>query len=119
MTAWTHEDLALFAEHPSLVLTAGDGGGPGVEIGMAVVGGELYVRAYRGVGSRWYVAARDHGRGRIEVGGGTREVVLTTAGFDPPAGVDAAFAGKYGPAAEALVASPQAGAATIRIDPRA
>ncbi|NBH06298.1 DUF2255 family protein [Amycolatopsis sp. SID8362] len=119
MAAWTPEDLTLFAESPSLVLTAGAGGEPGVELGMAVVGGELYVRAYRGVRSRWYQAAREHGRGRIEVGGAAREVVLTTGGFDPPAGLEAAFAGKYGPVSDALVATPDARAATVRIDPEA
>ncbi|TYB50400.1 DUF2255 family protein [Nonomuraea sp. PA05] len=116
-SAWTSEDLALLAGAYSLVLTAGDGGGPGVEIGMAVVGGEVYVRAYRGPRSRWYRAAEQHGHGRIEVGGIDREVLLTTGGPATPAGLDAAFRDKYGEAAEALVASPEARAATVRIDP--
>ncbi|WP_372660145.1 DUF2255 family protein [Amycolatopsis kentuckyensis] len=116
MTTWTPEDLARLAESYSLVLTAGDGGGPGVEIGMAVVDGGVYVRAYRGVRSRWYRAASEHGHGRIELAGVTREVSFTT-GLEPPAGLDAAFAGKYGPVSDALVASPEARAATVRIDP--
>ncbi|MFJ9778696.1 DUF2255 family protein [Amycolatopsis sp. NPDC101161] len=116
MTTWTPEDLARLAESYSLVLTAGDG--PGVEIGMAVVDGGVYVRAYRGVRSRWYRAARDHGHGRIELGGVTRAVSFTT-GVEPPGGLDAAFAGKYGPVSDALVASPEARAATVRIDPAA
>ncbi|KUN18797.1 hypothetical protein AQJ23_39395 [Streptomyces antibioticus] len=117
MTAWTPEEQSLFSETYSLVLTAGDTDGPGVEIGMAVVDGELYVRAYRGVRSRWYQAARTHGHGTIQVGGGSRPVLLTTGDLQPPAGLDAAFRGKYGAVADALVASPQARAATIRIDP--
>lgn len=92
MTTWRPEDLTRLAESHSLVLTAGDGGGPGVEIGMAVVDG------------------------RIELGGVTREVSFTT-GLESPAGLDAAFAGKYGPVSDALVASAEARAATIRIDP--
>ncbi|MFJ7217366.1 DUF2255 family protein [Amycolatopsis sp. NPDC098790] len=116
MTTWTPEDFALLDDAYSLALTAGDRPGPGVEIGMAVVDGGLYVRAYRGVRSRWYRAAREHGHGRIELGGVTRDVSFAT-GLEPPAGLDAAFAGKYGPVSDALVASPQARAATVRIDP--
>lgn len=119
MSTWTPEDLTLLAESYSLVLTAGDGDEPGVEIGMAVAGGGVYVRAYRGVRSRWYRAASEAGHGRIRVGGVTRAVRFTTGGFALPAGLGAAFAGKYGPVSEALVASPQARAATIRIDPAA
>ncbi|GLY41956.1 hypothetical protein Amsp01_079790 [Amycolatopsis sp. NBRC 101858] len=118
MSTWTPEDLTLLAESYSLVLTAGDGDEPGAEIGMAVAGGAVYVRAHRGVRSRWYRAASEAGHGRIRVGGVTREVRLTT-GPELPAGLDAAFAGKYGPVSETLVASPQARAATIRIDPAA
>jgi hypothetical protein len=118
MTAWTPEDQSLLSETYSLVLTAGDTDRPGVEIGMAVVDGELYVRAYRGVRSRWYRAAREHGHGTIRVGAVSRDVLLTTGGgLEPPAGLDAAFRAKYGEVADALVASPQARAATIRIDP--
>ncbi|MGW0515506.1 DUF2255 family protein [Streptomyces olivaceoviridis] len=117
MTAWTAEDQALLAETYALTLTAGDDGHDGVEIGMVVVDGELYVRAYRGVRSRWYQAARDRGHGRIQVAGVTRDVLLHTRDLDLAAGLDAAFRAKYGPLADALVASPQARAATIRIDP--
>jgi len=117
MTAWTSEEQSLFSKTYSLVLTAGDTDGPGVEIGMVVVDGELYVRAYRGVRSRWYRAAREHGHGRIQVGDVRRDVVLTTGDLEPPAGLEAAFRGKYGAVADALVASAQARAATIRIDP--
>ncbi|MER6981912.1 DUF2255 family protein [Streptomyces carpinensis] len=117
MNTWTPEDRNLFTETYSLVLTAGDGERPGVEIGMVVVDDELYVRAYRGVRSRWYRAAREHGHGRIRLGSVTRDVLLTTHGLQPPAGLDAAFRDKYGPVADALVAGPEARAATIRIDP--
>ncbi|MFB7507730.1 MULTISPECIES: DUF2255 family protein [Streptomyces] len=117
MNTWTPQERTLFTETYSLVLTAGDGERPGVEIGMVLVNGELYVRAYRGVGSRWYRAAREHGHGRIRLGSVTRDVLLTTHGLELPAGLDTAFRDKYGPVADALVASPHARAATIRIDP--
>ncbi|KMS92645.1 MULTISPECIES: DUF2255 family protein [Streptomyces] len=117
MTAWTPEDQTLLSETYALTLVAGDGAHDGVEIGMVVVDGELYVRAYRGVGSRWYRAARDLGHGRIQVAGVTRDVLLQTRDLELSPGLDAAFRAKYGPLADALVRSPQARAATIRIDP--
>ncbi|MFG1663945.1 DUF2255 family protein [Streptomyces sp. Y7] len=117
MTTWTSADGTLLSETYSLVLTAGDGDRPGVEIGMVVVDGELYVRAYRGVRSRWYRAARKHGHGTIRLGGTSHAVLLTTRALDLPAGLDAAFRDKYGSVADALVANPAAHAATIRIDP--
>ncbi|MEV6740330.1 DUF2255 family protein [Streptomyces sp. NPDC051104] len=117
MTTWTPEDLALLTASESLVLTAGDDGHPGVEIGMVLVRGELYVRAYRGVRSRWYQAAQKHSHGQIRVGAVTRDVLLETRDTRPAYEIDAAYRNKYGQAAGALVASPAAHAATIRIDP--
>ncbi|GGJ23054.1 DUF2255 family protein [Streptomyces brasiliensis] len=117
MTTWTSEDLALLAGAESLVMTAGDDGHPGVEIGMVLVGGELYVRAHRGVRSRWYQAAQKHGHGQIRVGAVTRDVLLETCDSGPAFEIDAAYRNKYGQAAGALAASSAAYAATIRIDP--
>ncbi|WP_439376762.1 DUF2255 family protein [Amycolatopsis lexingtonensis] len=115
MTGWRPEDLALLTGAESLVLTAGSEGG--VELGMVLVRGELYVRAYRGAGSRWYRAAREHGHGRIRLGNVTRDVVLETPVGEPAAEIDAAYRRKYGQAAGSLVASPAAHAATVRIVP--
>ncbi|MGW0856928.1 DUF2255 family protein [Streptomyces sp. NPDC002690] len=117
MNDWTADDLSLFSEAHSLVLTAGDGGNPGVEIGMVVAGGELYVRAYRGVSSRWFRAAREYGHGRVRVNGGGFDVLFETDALDPSPEIDNAFRAKYGRIADSLVASAQARAATIRIEP--
>ncbi|MET9144637.1 MULTISPECIES: DUF2255 family protein [unclassified Streptomyces] len=116
MNTWSPEDLALLTAHGSLVLTAGDGHPDGVETGMVLVRGALYVRAFRGTGSRWFRAAREHGRGRIRVGPATHEVLFAACGAGPAAEIDAAYRDRYGPAA-ALVHSPAARAATLRIDP--
>jgi hypothetical protein len=117
VTAWTPEDLALLTASESLVLTAGEKGYPSVEIGMVLVRGELYVRAYRGVRSRWYQAAQEHGHGRIRVGAVTRDVLLDGRVLSSADDIDAAYLAKYGQAASGIVASPTAHAATIRMDP--
>ncbi|MGW3349237.1 DUF2255 family protein [Nonomuraea rubra] len=117
MTTWTPEDLALLAGSESLVLTAGDEAHPGVEIGMVLVRGELFVRSYRGVRSRWYQAAQKERHGQIRMGAVTRDVLLETRDTTPASEIDAAYRSKYGQAAGALAATPAAHAATIRIDP--
>ncbi|MQY30853.1 DUF2255 family protein [Nocardia aurantia] len=86
MTAWPPADRTLFSGSHSLTLTAGEDDRPGVEIGMVVVDGELWVRAYRGVGSRWYRAAREAGRGTIRVAGTRHEVGLEAVDEPAPAG---------------------------------
>ncbi|MFF0478461.1 DUF2255 family protein [Streptomyces sp. NPDC004284] len=117
MTAWTQEELALFSEAHALVLTAGDSGDLGVEVGMVTAGGQLYVRAYGGVRSRWYQAAQEHGHGRIRVDGVTHEVLLRAEGVEPSAEIDDAFRAKYGRVAGFLLCNADARAATIRIAP--
>ncbi|MER7539069.1 DUF2255 family protein [Streptomyces sp. NPDC097704] len=117
MTAWTREELALFSEAYALVLTAGDSGDLGVEVGMVTADGQLYVRAYSGVRSRWYQAAQQHGHGRIRVDGVTHEVLLRTEGIEPSADIDDAFRAKYGQVASFLLGNADARAATIRIAP--
>ncbi|MEU3254326.1 DUF2255 family protein [Streptomyces sp. NPDC006997] len=117
MTPWTPDDLALLTGARTLLLTAGDDGHPGVEVGMVLLGGELYVRAHRGIRSRWYQAARDHGHGRVRVGAVTRDVLLTTGDGGPAHEIDAAYRSKYGRTADAFVTGPVARAATVRIRP--
>ncbi|MEU3498987.1 DUF2255 family protein [Kitasatospora cineracea] len=117
MTTWTPEELAHLTESRSLVLSVGDGGNPGVELGMVLVAGRLYVRAYRGPRSQWYRAAHEQGHGQIRVGAVTRDVFLHARASAPASEIDAAYREKYGQAADALVASPAARAATTWIDP--
>lgn len=84
-----------------------------------VVEGSLYVRAYNGVGSRWYASAIHERSGRITAAGMTREV-----GFEPVQGdindlVDEAYRKKYAgsPYLSAMI-SLRARAATVKIVPR-
>lgn len=114
-TSWSADDLALLADRPSLVLAIGDEVQDGVEVGMVLADGQLYVRAYKGPRSRWYQASRRHGRGRIRIGEVVRDVILHTGDPGPVEQIDEAFVAKYGPAAAGLVASVAAREATIRI----
>jgi len=116
VTGWAPDELAVLVRAGSLRLTAGDEPGPvEVELGMVIVSGELYVRAYRGPESRWFRAAQGTGRGRIRAGAIARDVLLIPAP-GPADAIDAAYHAKYG-SSSALTASPQARAATLRIDP--
>lgn len=116
MTTWTPEELTWLTASDSLVLRAGDDEHAEVEIGMIIVHGDLYVRAYRGVQSAWYRAAANQGHGRIRVGNHTRDVLLETHDIGPAEPIDAAYQTKYG-RSSALVASPAARSATVRIAP--
>ena len=113
--SWTPDDLALLAGRQSLVLTVGDDDADEVEIGMVVVDDQLYVRAYRGPSSRWYQAAREHGRGRIRIDEVVRDVTLHTDDPGPLERIDQAFIAKYGTAAAGLVTSTAAREATMRV----
>lgn len=112
---WTTSELRDLATLHSLQLTAG-GSDDSVELGMVVVDGELFVRSFRGVASRWYRAAVESGDGRVICGGWTRGVTFAAAD-DEVAGIESAYASKYGGSA-GLVGTAQARAATLQISPR-
>ena len=120
---WSASERALFAGEASLTLHAGDdrpGHGQSVELGMVVVRQQLFVRAYRGTGSRWYRAALTAGIGWIWAGGSTWQVALSSADDQPHGDIDCAYQTKYGhpgAAATSLVLSPAAHKATLRISP--
>jgi hypothetical protein len=117
VTTWTPEELSALSTSGSLSLSAADGGHLAVEVGMVLVGGELYVRAYRGAQSGWYQASRVHGRGRIRVGDVARDVLLQALDENGPHdAIDAAYQARY-PSVGGLVTSSVARSATIRIIP--
>jgi hypothetical protein len=83
------------------------------------VAGELYVRAYNGVQSRWYQAALKQKAGRIIAAGKTVDV-----GFEPATGavndrIDDAYRAKYRDSRYlAPMISERSRAATVRILPK-
>lgn len=108
---------------PSLHLHAGNdplGVGESVEVGMVVVRDALYVRAHRGTGSRWYLAAVAAGRGWIRAGSLTMPVRFSTVDGTWSAEIDAAYERKYAGAGLDLVAfvlTPAAHQATLVVSP--
>ncbi|EIK94393.1 hypothetical protein PMM47T1_21853 [Pseudomonas sp. M47T1] len=83
------------------------------------VGGDLYVRAYNGVNSRWYQAALKQKAGRIIAAGKTFDV-----SFEPVSGgvndqIDDAYRAKYSTSSYlAPMISERSRAATVRILPK-
>lgn len=109
MPAWPESDMEAHA----LRLTAGAAPHPGVEVGMVLVDGELYVRAFRGPTSAWFRAAVASGHGQISVGNSTWPVNFSVYGGDP-APIDDEYLRKYGPDA-AFVTNRAARESTLRI----
>ena len=60
-----------------------------------VVDGELYVRAYNGVNSRWYQSALQQKAGRIIAAGMTKEVTFEPVQGDINKLIDEAYKKKY------------------------
>lgn len=83
------------------------------------VDGDLYVRAYNGVQSRWYQAALKQKAGKIIAAGKTTQVT-----FEPVAGtvndqIDAAYRAKYSTSSYLQpMISERSRAATVRVVPR-
>lgn len=124
MATWTPDELRKIADsddlHVSPLRENGITYGTPTWIWSVVLDGSLYVRAYYGVDSSWYQAARRQKAGRIKAAGMVKEVA-----FEPVEGVfndriDDAYAAKYrGHAYLSSMTSPRARATTMRIVPRA
>jgi len=84
-------------------------------IWIVAVGGNLYVRSWKGEDGLWYRRARRYGAGTVIAGGHEHEVRFTPA--EEP-GIDEAYQAKYGssPYTDAMI-RPPATATTLRLDP--
>lgn len=123
MSIWMEEELSRIAGTDDLHIAPfredGVTYGTPTWIWSVVVDDALYVRAYNGRGSRWYVAAMRQGAGRITAAGMTKEV-----SFEPVEGpvndrTDDAYQAKHrgSPYLPPMI-SPRARAATVRVMPR-
>lgn len=87
-------------------------------IWAVIVDGNLYVRAYNGVNSRWYKSALEQKAGRIIAAGITREVRFEPVHGDINSVIDEAYRKKYNdsPYLSPMISN-RSRAATIKIIP--
>lgn len=124
MSAWTKERLQQLASTDDLhIAPFRDDGvtlGTPTWIWSVVVDGELYVRAYNGTASRWYLAASKQKAGQITAAGKTTDVTFEQVAGEVNDRIDAAYRTKYAssPYLKPMIGD-RARAATVRISPRA
>ena len=87
-------------------------------IWVVVVNGDLYVRAYNGVNSRWYKSAIQQQAGRIIAAGMTKDVTFEPAQENINNVIDEAYKKKYSssPYLPPMISN-RARAATVKIIP--
>lgn len=84
-----------------------------------VVDGDLYVRAYNGINSRWYKSALQQKGGRIIAAGMTKEVRFEPVHGDINNAIDEAYKMKYSNSSYLPpMISNRARAATVKIIPK-
>ncbi len=123
MTTWTSDELAAIGTAVEIDVTPlrpdGTAGRP-TTIWVVEVDGHLYVRSYHGPDGAWYRQARRSHHGRITDRRNTYEVTFVEPGSVDPALIDAAYRHKYASYGRSYVdamVSPNAAAATLRLDP--
>lgn len=83
------------------------------------VDGNLYVRAYNGVTSRWYRSAMQQKAGKIHAAGMVKEVLFEAADHSLDEQIDEAYKAKYsGSPYLSPMISKSTKAATVRITPK-
>jgi len=122
-TTWSPEELDRIgaAEELQIAPRRRDGSlRRPLPIWVVRVGGDLYVRSWRGTGGSWYRAAQATREGHISAGALEKEVAFADADENVEDAVDAAYRDKYVRYAsyvEPMIA-PQARATTLKLVPR-
>jgi hypothetical protein len=123
MTDWDEDELALIAGTEEIQVAgrrADDTLRAPVTIWVARLGDELYVRSVRGREAAWFRGTQLLRQGHLSAGGLEIDVGFEEAGGDIDDDLDAAYRAKYGRYPERIVGSvvtPQARAATLRLEP--
>jgi hypothetical protein len=122
MTTWDADTIAAIAATDDLHIAPlredGTTSGTPTWIWSVVVDGDLFVRAWNGVNSRWYRAAMSQHAGRILAAGRTLEVQFEAATPEINDAVDAAYRAKYpGSAYLPPMVGARTRAATVKITP--
>jgi hypothetical protein len=125
VSTWTSDELDRIGDADELQITSARTDGtlrPYVPIWVVRVGGDLYVRSYRGPEGRWFQHVQQRHEGRIRAGGVDRDVTVADATTDGvEAAVDEAYHTKYGRYGDAYVrpmTAPAARATTLRLVPK-
>ena len=126
MAAWTSDELNKIgtAEELQLASLRGDGTlRKAVTIWVVRVGDDLYVRAYKGRTSPWFVGMQARHEGHVRAGGVEKDVTFSEVDGNAAVSdqIDAAYRAKYRQYAASIVGSvvtPEARTATIRLVPR-
>ncbi len=127
MTSWTRHDLERIGAADELQLATFKKDGTRsmpVVIWVVRVGGELYVRAYRGRETAWFRHTQRRPEGCIVAGGVTKEVTFVDTSSDEALNneIDAAYQSKYRRYSATYVdpmIAPQARATTLKLVPSA
>jgi hypothetical protein len=116
---WTSDELQKIAGAEELELTAS---GRTITIWVVRVGDDAYVRSVRGRTSRWFRGVEERHEGHISTGGVERDVGFAEVDGDALLDqIGAAYREKYRDQPAVFVdplLTPEARAATIRLEPR-
>ncbi|HUJ91828.1 MAG TPA: DUF2255 family protein [Gaiellaceae bacterium] len=122
MSTWTEDELSRIAAADELQLASRRRDGtlrPPVTIWVVRVGGDVYVRPVNGRASAWFRGVQVRHEGHVDVGGVEKDVSFVET--DGPADeIDAAYREKYRRYPTSYVdhvTTPDARAATLRLDP--
>ena len=124
MNTWTRDELPKVAGAEELEIASFRPDGTlrkPVTIWVVRDGDSLYVRSVKGSSGAWFRGTKERHEGRIQAGGGEKEVSFVDADHDIDDQVDAAYRAKYRRYAGSIlnsVLTPQARSTTIKLTPR-
>jgi hypothetical protein len=124
MSDWTPEQLDKIGAADELEIAALRPDGslrPWTTIWVVRVGGDLYVRSYRGRGGAWFRSVLRRPEGRVRAAGVERDVTFTEVGDEGYDAIDRAYREKYASRYDSTyvdpMLTPDAAAATLRLVP--
>jgi hypothetical protein len=108
MASWTSDELTRIGNAEALSLSAARHDGTlsdRVTVGVVLLGGNPYIRAYRGPGSSWFRSTQVRREGRIWVDSVEKNVTFELAHDALANEIDAAYRSKYGHYSASIISS--------------